>query len=75
MPIAFDTFNEIWLICLFHDRFDFSINPKKLNCVTRSMLLPLICSSRYITNFLEAWKTINLVFATFSDNLLAPNID
>ena len=37
------------------------------------MLLPLICSSGYITDFLEAWKTINLDLATFSDNLLAPN--
>ena len=62
MPIAFDAFNEIWLVCLFHDRIDSMRFPKKLNYVTRSMLLPFICSSGYITDF-----------ATFSDNLLAPN--
>ena len=56
MPIAFETFNEICLICILHYRFDFNINPKKLYCVTRSMLLPFICSSGYITDFFRVMK-------------------
>ena len=52
IPIVFETFSEIWLICLFQDNFDCKIKHKKLNSVTRSILLPLIWRSGYETDLL-----------------------
>ena len=59
----------------FHDKFSFSISPKKFKSLTRSILSPNIVShGDNLTEFLETCKKKHVfVFFTINENLFTAN--
>ena len=68
---AFIKILQIFSECLFQFRFVSTVNPKKLNSSTLSIITLSILSVRYCISLFGTWKIIYLDL--FSDNLIIFN--
>src|SRR5688572_17512829 len=77
MPIFFDIFLEISVICSFHVNCSSMCTPRNLdddNLVMLSLsIVIVILQSKFSSIFLLEQNNIKFVFARLSDNLLALN--